>query len=263
MTGEERPSGGVAVVTGAGGGIGVAVVRALAEAGHPVVATDRDPEALERLRIAAAAEELSLIDTVAADVRDGAAIAAVVDGTERRRGPVEVAVSVAGVLHPGDLLDGDESAWRESFAVNADGPLHLARAAGRHMRARGRGSIVLVASNAARVPRMGMGAYAASKAAAVMMMRCLGLELAPAGVRCNVVSPGSTDTPMHSSLWPAGEAARRSVAGSPEHFRIGIPLGRVADPADIAEAVLFLASSRARHITMQDLVVDGGAGLVA
>ena len=108
-----------------------------------------------------------------------------------------------------------------------------------------------------------MAAYAASKAAATMLIRCLGLELAAAGVRCNVVSPGSTDTAMHEALWADGSAAHRSIAGSPEHFRVGIPLGRIASPADVADAVLFLASDRARHITMQDLLADGGASLPA
>lgn len=248
----------MALVTGAGGGIGRAVVRALSQVGHRVVAVDRDRAALEHLDRA-----VGHCEPIVADVGDGGQIAQVVDEVERERGPIEVAVSVAGILRPATLLDARDDDWRQSFAVNTDGPWHLARSVGRHMVARRRGVIVLVGSNAATVPRIGMGAYAASKAAATMMMRCLGLELARDGVRCNIVSPGSTDTPMHSALWPAGEAAHRSVAGSAEHFRIGIPLGRVADPVDIADAVVFLSSSRARHITMQDLVVDGGAGLVS
>ncbi|MGH3239893.1 MAG: SDR family oxidoreductase, partial [Spirillospora sp.] len=108
------------------------------------------------------------------------------------------------------------------------------------------------------VPRGGMAAYAASKAAAAHLTRCLGLEMAPHGVRCNIVSPGSTDTPMLRALG-AGDV----IAGDAAAFRTGIPLGRIAAPADIAEAVLFLLSERARHITMHELYVDGGAALRA
>jgi 2,3-dihydro-2,3-dihydroxybenzoate dehydrogenase len=134
------------------------------------------------------------------------------------------------------------------------------------MTARGRGSIVTVASNAGGIPRTGMAAYAASKAASVMFTKCLGLEVAGQGVRCNTVSPGSTLTDMQRGMWAAGDedaSARRVIEGDPAAYRTGIPLGRIADPADIADAVVFLASDRARHITMHDLYVDGGATLRA
>lgn len=92
---------------------------------------------------------------------------------------------------------------------------------------------------------------------------CLGLELAAHGIRCNVVSPGSTDTPMQRSLWGNRGGAREVIAGSQDAFRTGIPLGKLAAAQDIADAVLFLVSDRAGHITMQDLCVDGGATLRA
>ena len=129
-----------------------------------------------------------------------------------------------------------------------------------------RGSIVTVASNAAGIPRTSMAAYAASKAAAVMFTKCLGLEVAPLGVRCNTVSPGSTLTDMQRGMWTTGDeeaAVRRVVEGDAKTYRTGIPLGRIADPSDIADAVAFLVSDRARHITMHDLYVDGGATLRA
>ncbi len=250
----------VAVVTGASGGIGQAVVTALCQMGASVLATDIDGTAVGAVADRLNGEGMHVLG-VAADVRDPVSIAAVVDRAEDELGPLTIAVSVAGVLNPGSVAETSPDRWRETFAVNADGPFHLARATAAVMAPRGRGSIVLVASNAATVPRMGMAAYAASKAAAIAMMRCLGLEVARDGIRCNIVSPGSTDTDMHDALWPDGSAARRSVDGSPEHFRVGIPLGRIAQPADIAEAVAFLASDRARHITMQNIIVDGGAAL--
>lgn len=108
-----------------------------------------------------------------------------------------------------------------------------------------------------------MAAYAASKAAATMFVRCLGLELAPSGIRCNIVAPGSTLTPMQTGMWADENGAAKVIAGSPESFKSGIPLGKLATPEDVAEAALFLLSARAGHITMTDLYVDGGATLRA
>ena len=108
-----------------------------------------------------------------------------------------------------------------------------------------------------------MAAYAASKAAATMFTRCLGLELAPHGIRCNIVAPGSTLTPMQTGMWSDADGAARVIAGVPEAFKTGIPLGKLATPEDVAEAVVFLLSGRAGHITMTDLYVDGGATMRA
>jgi 2,3-dihydro-2,3-dihydroxybenzoate dehydrogenase len=94
-----------------------------------------------------------------------------------------------------------------------------------------------------------------------MFTKVLGLELAQRGVRCNVVAPGSTETEMLSSLWTRGDWRRPSIEGVPSQFRLGIPLGKVAQPEDVADAVLFLLSERAGHITTHTLTVDGGATL--
>ncbi|WP_435106946.1 SDR family oxidoreductase, partial [Arhodomonas sp. AD133] len=90
---------------------------------------------------------------------------------------------------------------------------------------------------------------------------CLGLELAGYGIRCNVVSPGSTDTPMQRALWTDERGGAAAVAGDLTRHRLGIPLGRLARPEDVAEAVAFLLSEQAAHITLQDIQVDGGATL--
>ncbi|MQA98651.1 MAG: SDR family oxidoreductase, partial [Streptosporangiales bacterium] len=121
-----------------------------------------------------------------------------------------------------------------------------------------------VASNAGGVPRSGMAAYAASKAAAAQFTRCLGLEVGAYGIRCNIVAPGSTDTPMLRSLWPDPEdpaGAAGTIDGDPSAYRVGIPLRRIATPEDVAAAVAFLVSPHSRHITLQELYVDGGAAL--
>ncbi|MEJ3747316.1 2,3-dihydro-2,3-dihydroxybenzoate dehydrogenase [Actinomycetes bacterium KLBMP 9797] len=254
------PGGGpVALVTGAAQGIGAAVARALARAGYRVAALDRHAG-----RLAAVVAELTWGGAAAwahgVDVADRAAVESTVDAVERRVGPIAALVNVAGILRAGPVTSYRDEDWLGTFAVNTTGVFYVSRAVGARMAARGAGAIVTVGSNAAGVARTDLAAYAASKAAASTFTRCLGLELAGRGVRCNVVAPGSTDTPMQRALW--GDAGgHAAVAGDPDRFRVGIPLARMARPADVADAVLFLLSDRARHITMQELYVDGGASL--
>ncbi len=108
-----------------------------------------------------------------------------------------------------------------------------------------------------------MSAYGASKAALRSLCLTVGLEMAPFGVRCNIVSPGSTDTAMQRSLWQTPGGEQEMIAGFPDQFKLGIPLGKIAQPQEIAATVLFLASDLASHVTLQDIVVDGGATLGA
>lgn len=241
---------GIALVTGAGGGIGAAVVRALLDAGARVVATDLDAPDLPAL---------PGLTTLPLDVRDPQAVEALVAMAEAEIGPVRFGVSVAGALATGLVTETTDEDWRQVFSVNADGVFHLTRALARHMGPRGQGALVAVSSNAAGVPRHGMAAYAASKAAATMYMRSLGLELAPLGIRCNIVAPGSTRTPMQTGMWADDSGEAQVIAGIPEQFKPGIPLGRIGEPADVAAAVMFLLSDQAGHVTMADLYVDGGA----
>lgn len=250
-----RPSGledRLVFVTGASGGIGRAVAEAFLEEGARVVATDLD---IARL------SPSDRLHPMVLDVADSAATEALVAEVESRFGPIHAGISVAGILATGLVTETSDTDWRRVFAVNVDGVFHLGRVLGRRMALRGGGAIVVVSSNAASVPRHAMAAYAASKAAATMFTRCLGLELAPHGIRCNIVAPGSTLTPMQTGMWAGPEGAAAVIAGSPETFKAGIPLGKLATPQDVADAVVFLASDRAGHITMADLYVDGGATL--
>ncbi|MDA3630608.1 2,3-dihydro-2,3-dihydroxybenzoate dehydrogenase [Saccharopolyspora sp. WRP15-2] len=251
--------GAVAIVTGAGQGIGAAVTRALVELGATVAAVDRNSEQVE----AVAAELGDQVRAFQADVADAAAAAEVVEQAEAELGPVEVLANVAGVLQVGTVQEITDEDWQRTFAVNTTGVFNFSRAVAERMIPRKRGSIVTVSSNAAGVPRHGMAAYAASKAAATMFTKSLGLELAEHGIRCNVVAPGSTDTDMQRGMWADERGAERVIAGSPEAFKVGIPLRKLATPEDIADAVVFLASEQAKHITMHDLYVDGGATLRA
>ncbi|MEV4511728.1 2,3-dihydro-2,3-dihydroxybenzoate dehydrogenase [Dactylosporangium sp. NPDC049525] len=251
----------VAIVTGSAQGIGLAVARSLAEHGALVAVLDVDAAGADRV----AAELVGLGHQAAAyqlDVRDSTAVNTVVKRVEHELGPVGVLVNVAGVLRTGPIVECSDQDWADIFAVNATGVFHLSRAVARAMVQRRSGSIVTIASNAGGVPRMHMAAYAASKAAATHFTKCLGLELSGHDIRCNIVSPGSTDTAMlRSMLSDAGSDAAGVIAGAPALFKVGIPLRRLAEPADVADAVIFLASDRARHITMQEIFVDGGAVL--
>jgi 2,3-dihydro-2,3-dihydroxybenzoate dehydrogenase len=258
MSEQQEFAGRVALVSGATQGIGFAVARRCAQAGATVALFDRDGDAVR-----AAAASLVELGCVArawtVDVRDAAAVASAARAAEAALGEVDVLVPCAGVLHLDLALDIAAADWRHSFAVNLDGVFHLVRTLVPGMRARRRGAVVAVGSNAATTPRMGMAAYAASKAAAAQYLRCLGLEVAGDGVRVNLVSPGSTDTAMQRQLWTPSAGRDTTLKGDLARHRLGIPLGRIAEPDDIAEAVLFLASDRARHITLHDLRVDGGA----
>lgn len=251
------------LVTGAARGIGAAVCAALASGGARVVATDRDGAAVATTARQLACAGLDVVSR-SLDVSDAQAVDDLVAAVEHVVGPIEVLVNVAGVLRLGAVVDLTDDDWDQVLAVNATGVFLSSRSVARRMVSRRSGSIITVASNAASVPRMRMAAYAASKAASVAFTKCLGLELAEYGIRCNVVSPGSTDTPMLRELWGDDpDASRATLEGALGAHRIGVPLGRLARPIDVAEAVRFLASDRSSHITLHDMCVDGGAALGA
>lgn len=252
----------VALVSGAAQGIGEVVAQALAEQGARVAVLDRDEEGLTKT-VARLQGARLFAAGYAADVRDSAAVEAAVHRVEEEQGPVDILVNVAGVLRLGAVVDLTDEDWTTVFEVNTQGVFHTSRAVARRMVPRARGAVVTVGSNAAAVPRVRMAAYAASKAAAASFTKCLALELAGHGIRCNVVSPGSTLTPMLRSMWTDDADARATVDGSLPDHRLGIPLRKLAGPRDIADAVVFLVSDRAGHITMHDLRVDGGASLGA
>jgi 2,3-dihydro-2,3-dihydroxybenzoate dehydrogenase len=253
-------SGRVALVTGAAGGMGSAIAGRLGAEGATVALVDRSADGL-RLVAKELANENVVAEAFPADVRSGVDVEAAVAEVEERLGPIEYLVNAAGVLRTGEARSLSDEDWALTFGVNTDGVFFTSRAVVGRMVARGRGAVVTVASNAAGTARTGMAAYAASKAATTMFTKVLGLEVARHGIRCNVVAPGSTDTPMLSALYAGGDWQRSSIDGVADAFRVGIPLGKVAQPADIADAVLFLLSDRAGHITMHDLTVDGGAAL--
>ncbi|MFJ3693768.1 2,3-dihydro-2,3-dihydroxybenzoate dehydrogenase [Streptomyces sp. NPDC090052] len=250
----------IALVTGAAGGIGAAVVRALGRRGMRVAAVDRDAGRLDEVVGKMVADGHS-VEAFPADVTSAAEVEELVDGVESALGPVDHLVNAAGVLRMSPVSQLADEDWAATFAVNTTGVMQVSRAVVKRMVPRSRGAIVTVASNAAGTPRTEMAAYAASKAAATMFTKCLALEVARHGIRCNVVAPGSTDTAMLRSMWHDESGPQATIDGRPDAYKLGIPLGKLARPADIADAVVFLLSEQAGHITMHDLTVDGGATL--
>ncbi|EOF5313144.1 2,3-dihydro-2,3-dihydroxybenzoate dehydrogenase EntA [Salmonella enterica] len=239
-------------VTGAGKGIGYATALAFVDAGARVIGFDRE-----------FTQENYPFATEVMDVADAAQVAQVCQRVLQKTPRLDVLVNAAGILRMGatDALSVDD--WQQTFAVNVGGAFNLFSQTMAQFRRQEGGAIVTVASDAAHMPRIGMSAYGASKAALKSLALTVGLELAGCGVRCNVVSPGSTDTDMQRTLWVSEDAEQQRIRGFGEQFKLGIPLGKIARPQEIANTILFLASDLASHITLQDIVVDGGSTLGA
>lgn len=239
----------VAIVTGAGGGIGSAIAAALTAAGAAVGLLDLDAAAAEdvaaRLRAGGAKAVAAACDTT-----DEASIRAALAATRAGLGDAGILVNNAGILRPGPLAEIPIAQWNALLAVNLTGYLACAQAVRPQMLARGGGALVHIASIAATNPQPRSGAYSPSKAAVAMLSRQLALEWGPEGIRSNVVSPGFIRTPMSESFYQApGILARREAM---------IPNRRVGTPQDIADAVTFLVSGRAAYVNGAELLVDGG-----
>ena len=247
MTGD----GAVALVTGATSGIGAGVARRLADAGFRVMLSGRSPE-----------RGREVADSIGggagffpADTRLPEDARALVRATVERFGRIDVLVNNAAIDHTNDLLDVTADEIRAVFDTNAIGAMHLLIIAAREMRAqRSGGAIINITSRLAHAGVPTMSVYSASKGALEAFTRAAAVELAPFGIRVNAVAPGMTRTPLYEN-WLAGlpdpeEEARRVTAA--------IPLGRIAEIADVAAAVEFLASPEAAYITGVALPVEGG-----
>lgn len=236
----------VAVVTGAGGGIGTAIAAAFAGAGAKVALLDLNGEAAH-----AAARETGGL-AVTCDVSDAASVAAAVDAVEAGLGPADILVNNAALLSPGNLDQIDIVDWERMLSVNLTGYLRCAQAFGRGMLERGAGALVHVGSISGNHQQAFSNAYSTSKAGVSMLSRQLAFEWGPRGVRSNVVSPGLVRTPLSETFYADSrtKAAREAV----------VPLRRIGRVGDIAEAVLFFASARASYISGQEVLVDGGYG---
>lgn len=196
-------------VTGAGRGIGCAIAQTFASRGARVIGID-----------VAFQEGSDAFRHEVCDVADPDAVESLCRRVLAEHGTPNVLVHAAGVLRLGGIAELTCDDWHSCLAVNAGGAFNLLRVLAPLFRERGSGSIVAVASNAGHVPRIGMAAYGASKAALASLVRSVGLELAPHGVRCNLVSPGSTDTAMLHGMWPeAVQGRQQTLAGDPGKSR--------------------------------------------
>jgi NAD(P)-dependent dehydrogenase (short-subunit alcohol dehydrogenase family) len=239
----------VCVVTGAASGIGRETAIQLAAVGARVVAIDRNANGCART-----AEEVRKAGIPAlaleCDVTQADSVSAATDRALAEFGRCDVLVNNAGILQPGRLEALSLSDWNGLLQVNLTGYLLCAQAFGRDMLARGSGVLVHIASIAAWQPQAMSGAYSASKAAVAMLSRQLAIEWGPRGIRSNSISPGLVRTPLSESFYQApGVKERREAI---------VPLRAIGGPLDIANVVVFLASSRAGYVTGQDIVVDGG-----
>ncbi|MBD2795223.1 SDR family NAD(P)-dependent oxidoreductase [Xenorhabdus sp. 18] len=251
----------IAVITGACGGIGEAVARLLAKEGISLALLDNKSQALESLVVELKDEYTQTIMGFTVDVADAQCVEKAFATLSCQLGPVGYLVNGAGVLCHSFVTETSLQDWEKTFAVNATGVFNVSRHAANVMMKQRKGSIVTIASNAARVPRATMAAYCASKAAAQAFTYALGLEVAPYGIRCNVVAPGSTDTPMLRGMWQNERDRQNTLNGNLQQFRIGIPLNKIATVKEIATAVCFYLCEESGQTTLSTLLVDGGAAL--
>jgi 3-oxoacyl-(acyl-carrier-protein) reductase len=229
----------VVLVTGGNRGIGLAIAREFAAAGHTVVVTHRSGEPPEGLH------------GVQCDVTDSAAVDAAFSQVESEHGPVEVVVANAGVTKDGLLMRMPEDAFTDVLDANLTGAWRVTQRATRGMMKARFGRLIYISSVVGLTGAPGQVNYAASKAGLVGMARSVARELGGRGVTANVVAPGYVDTEMTAEL----SDKRR------EELMAAIPLGRTASPEEIAKAVAFLASDDAAYITGAVLPVDGGVGM--
>ncbi|KAA2267010.1 SDR family oxidoreductase [Solihabitans fulvus] len=246
---------GTTVVIGAAQGIGAEMARNLAAAPwtRRLVLADARGEAVKQVAETLCAEGFDVF-AEQLDITDADAVSAFVAGTA----DAERVALVAGAFAAAAALDVQRAEFLRLLEVNLLGVYFVAQEYARHMVARGSGSIIAVASIAARLPRMRQAAYCASKAGMRQALRVLGMEVAARGVRVNTISPGVTDTPMMRALAKDHPSVDHLAAGSAESLRSPILDGRVGTPADVANVATFLLSPESNHIVLQDVVVDGG-----
>lgn len=238
-----------AVVTGAARGVGAEVARSFALSGIKVGLVDLDEAAVVATAGRLASETGSVVVAAVADVGDLEALSTAMKEIKAELGPSNILVNNAGWTPNKPFVEMTESEWDTIISVNYRGVLNGCRAALDDMFELGGGRIVSIASDAARIGTPKESVYAGAKAAVIGFSKSLAVEVARRGITVNVVSPGTTDTPLLRSALTDDQLQRRVKAN---------PTGRIGTPADVAAAVQFLCSEQAAYITGQVLSVNGG-----
>ena len=224
-------------VTGASGDLGRSILARLEQAGATAVGCD--------LREGAGVE--------GCDVTERASIDGFVKRIIERHGRLDAMVAGAGVVERSPALDLEEASWSRVIGINLTGAFHTAQSAARAMGGRG-GSIVFIGSWIGVAPARDLMSYCVSKAGIEMLARCLALELAPRGIRVNVVAPGVVEAGVSAQIFREAPERRREMEQV-------IPIGRLSQPDDVSDCVEFLLSERSSYVTGTTLVVDGGIRL--
>ena len=238
----------VALVTGGAGGIGSAICRHLAAAGHRVAVAD---VALGRAKLLA--DEIAGL-AVELDVTNSTSVTFAVRSTNLALGPIDVLVNCAGWGIPRKFTATDETFQQRVLDINLAGPMRMTREVLEPMQLRGWGRLINIASDAGRVASTFEAVYSGAKGGLIAFTRTIAREVAGDGITANVVCPGPTDTPLLDAAIESALEAKQAI----EKMRAAIPVGRLGTPQDIAPAVAFLVSDQASFITGQTLSVNGG-----
>ena len=238
----------VCVVTGGASGMGAASIRAFANAGATTVLVDINQNGADRI-----SKETGAFAMIG-DVANSSFCTKVADDVMRDHGQIDALVNCAGTLLRADSINTSDNEWRRMLAVNVDGVFFMSRAVVRHMIKRASGSIVNFGSIWGNVGAAGVTAYCATKGAVHQITRAMALDHVEDGIRVNAVAPGEVNTPMLSS----GRLAAPSAADLERLAERTIPMKRLAEPEEIAEVVLFLASEKSSYMTGAIIPVDAG-----
>lgn len=244
-----RVQGKVAFVTGGGTGIGEATAHRFAEEGATVVICGRRKEPLEAV-VAAITAKGGKAEFVVADVSNEAQIVGAIEGAAQRHGRLDILVNNAMAFTWGAVDATSTADWHANFSTTVDGTFWCTRTALKFMKAQGGGSIVNIASICGLFGTAWMAGYSAAKAAIINFSRAVSSEAAAANVRCNVVIPGVVETPATAGML-SDEKSRKNTEKL-------IPMRRIGQSVELANAVLFLASDEASYVTGATLSVDGG-----
>jgi D-sorbitol dehydrogenase (acceptor) len=252
-----------ALLTGAGGGIGLAVARAYVAQGARCTLVDLRPQPSDAVR-ALLAESEGRASYIGADISQSAEIERTISTARQKFGTIEILFNNAALFDLAPLLDSDEAMYDRLFAVNVKGMFFVMQKVLAQMvtgaeALRGRGAVINLASQAGRRGEALVSHYCATKAAVISYTQSAALAMAPHGIRVNAISPGVIDTPMWSQV-DALFARYEGLRPGEKKTAVGnaVPLGRMGRPDDIAGAAVFLASDEAAYITAQTLNVDGG-----